>query len=109
MAKTLQQLLGAVYLTELVEKIKTGLPNFVPDEFYSNKEQIFGDAARHYRVSGTRQTARQSIYGAPPRRINMVGISAQDIKLLHFVEELQLRVQDFQALHNYTDFNLQQL
>ncbi len=64
---------------------------------------------RHVRVSGTRQTARQAVYGAPPRRVNLSGISEQDIKLVHFPEEIALNVRDFMSLRNYEDYNVQQL
>ena len=109
MAKTIQQVLGYVYLTSLVEEIKTGIPNMVPDEFYSTKDQCVADAVRHVRVAGTRQTARQSLYGAPPRRVAMKGLSEQDIKLLHFFEELPLPLREFLSLRDYDNYNVQQL
>lgn len=108
-ALTIREVLGSVFLTDLVENIKTGLPNFVPDEFYTTKEQVFGDAFRHIAVSGTRQVARQSLYGAPPRRYNLSGVSARDMKCIHIQEEISLGVTDFMNLHNYTSLQNQEM
>lgn len=108
-ALTVKEILGAYYLTDMVEEIKTGLPNFVPDEFYNLTEDVICDSFRHIRTSGTRQTALQAPYMSVPRRVNMSGLSSQDIKLLHSTEELHLPYKDFMMLHNYTDLNVQQL
>lgn len=109
MAKTAQQILGQPYLTELVQEIKTGIPDLLPGEFNTIKDQVFGDAARHIRVQGVRQVARQSIYGSPPRRRTPVGLSEQDVKLLHFNEAVELKVQDFMNLREYDRYVVQQL
>ncbi len=109
MAKSIEQLLGAVYLTALVEKVKPGLPDFAPEEFAGQTEDIIGHTARHMRVAGTRQVSTQIAYDAPASRISLRGISAQDISLIHTHEEISLPHEVFRLLHNYTDWNVQQL
>lgn len=109
MAKTLKQLLGYAYLTDVVQAIKTGIPKFYPDEFDASPDRVFADAVRHVRISGTRKVAKQSIYGAPARRVVLSGLGEQDIKLVHLNEEISLPIQEFMALRQYENYNVQQL
>jgi hypothetical protein len=108
-AKTLKQLLGYAYLTDVVQAIKTGIPKFYPDEFDASFTPVFADAVRHIRVGGTRKVAKQSIYGAPARRVVLSGLSDQDIKLVHLNEEISLPIQDFMSLREHANYNVQQL
>ena len=46
MAKSLESILGHVFLTGLVEQVKTGIPKVLPDAFWSTKKDVLGDAVQ---------------------------------------------------------------
>ena len=68
MAYTIDQLLGYVYLTGLVEAVKTGIPNVLPPQFWSIKKQTLKNMGRYTRVAGTRRTARRIEYSSATRK-----------------------------------------
>lgn len=81
----------------------------LPKEFFSLTTDVLADQARYMKVSGTRQVARRREYGAPATRRELVGISSQDVKLLHFFESKGIDVKLYQSLRNYTDYNVQNM
>jgi hypothetical protein len=107
MAKTLQQILGHVYLSGLVEEIKTGIPDVLPGAFWTTKSRTLKDQGRYSRYSGTRKTAKRAQYGSSSRRRELSSVGSFDVKLLHFFEHIQLNVTDYMSLRNYTDYGVQ--
>ncbi|MDE2097153.1 MAG: hypothetical protein KGL39_07895 [Patescibacteria group bacterium] len=106
---TIQQILGWVYLTGIVEAIKTGIPDVLPPEFYTIKKDTLMDQGRYTRVEGTRQTARRVNYGAPAIQRSLVNIGSYDVKLLHSYEFITLDVKTYQSLRAYDNYNVQNM
>ncbi len=109
MAKTIEQILGYVYLTGLIQAVKTGIPDVLPAAFQTVKKTTIGDAGRYTQVRGTRQTARLAMYGSPAVKRALKGVESKDVKLLHTFEEITMDPLLLQHLRNYEDYNVQQL
>lgn len=109
MAKTLQQILGYVYLTGLVEDIKTGVPDILPPAFWNLKTETLGDQGRYTRYAGTRQTARRVEYGSSSRKRQLSAIGSFDVKLNHLFEHIDLDVKLYQSLRAYNDYKVQRM
>lgn len=109
MAKTIEQILGYVYLTGLVEAVKTGIPDVLPPEFASITKDTLADQGRYTRVTGTRRTSRQVHYGAPSLNTGLRDIGSFDVKLIHSYENIMLDVKTYQSLRNYDDYNVQNM
>lgn len=104
MAKTLQQILGQVYLTKLVEDVKTGIPDRLPPAFSSVKRAVPMDSGRYTRMAGVRTTARRTEYGSSPVQRKLQPVGSFDVKLLNFAEEIRLSVPDYMSLRGYTNY-----
>lgn len=109
MAKTVEQILGYVYLTGLIQAVKTGIPDVLPKQFQTVKKTTIGDAGRYTQVSGTRATARQAMYGSAAVKRALKGISSKDVKLLHSFEQIEMNPLILQWLREYDNYNLQQM
>jgi hypothetical protein len=107
MAKTLEQILGWVFLTGLVKSIKTGIPDVLPGEFWNTTKDTLMDQGRYTQVTGTRRTSRRVEYGAPALNRNLRDVASYDVKLMHTFEMIQLDVKQYQSLRGYTNYNVQ--
>ena len=86
---SLQELLGFVPLMRALQTVPSGVPRILPDAAYAPKQQVLGDKARQFRYRGTRKAARVVPYGAPPRRVQLLGRSVRDVGMLFVHEEVQ--------------------
>lgn len=109
MAKTIEQILGYVSLTGVIQAIKTGIPDNLPPAFHNIKKQTIGDAGRYTQVKGTRQTARLAMYGAAAHQRALKGVENKDVKLLHTFEHITLDPLVLQRLRNYDNYDIQQM
>ncbi len=109
MAKTLEQILGLVPLTGLIKAITTGIPQPLPNKFFTTTKKTEGDSGRYTQVTGGRQTARLVMYGAPAVRRNLRDVASKDVKLMHTFEEQALSPLTLQRLRNYEDYNIQNM
>lgn len=109
MAKTIQQILGYVSLTGVIQGIKTGIPDNLPPAFFNTKKTVIGNAGRYTRVTGTRQTARLAQYGAPAVQRAIKDVSDVDVKLMHTFENITMDPLLLQALRNYDNYDLQRM
>lgn len=109
MSKTLEQLLGYVYLTGIIQRIKTGIPDVLPSAFSTIKKQVLGDAGRYTQTFGTRKTARRAEYGAPAVKQELLGIEVKDVKLLHALEKITMNPLTLQLLRSYDSYDLQKM
>lgn len=89
MAVALEQVIGYVSLLGLIERIKSGIPNPLPEQFFSlvNNDPV-GDSGKYTRVTGTRTLAKHVMYGAPAVRRALKGIEDIPVKLIHSYEEI---------------------
>lgn len=89
MAKTLQQILGAPNLIGVIQKTKTGIPDgLLPPGMLTVTRSIEGNTGSYTKVTGTRNTARQAVYGSPSRRRELKGVLDQPVKLIHTNEHI---------------------
>lgn len=87
-----------------IETVKTGIPNVLPPEFFSVKEDVLGHQAEVVELPGTRRVARVAPYGSPPKQIEHVPLSNRTITLLHTIEELGFRDELFRILRNWDQY-----
>lgn len=109
MAKTLEQVLGYMPLTGVIQAIKTGIPNQLPKQFWSIKKQIPGINGRYTRVEGSRKVAPMTAYGSPARRIAQQNLKSVDVKAIHSFAEIVMDPLVLQTLRNYDNYEMQNL
>lgn len=97
---TLEQILGWRNLTGVVQGIKAGIPNCLPDQFMTPGKGFSGKAAQYYRITGTRQTAKLVQYGAPSVRVGLRDIQEINVTCLHTFQNQQWDVSHTLALSN---------
>ena len=107
--KSLEQILGHVSLTGLVEDVKTGVPDVFPKALFTTKVDVLKDQGRYTRYSGTRKTSKRVEYGGGSIRRELSPIGSFDVKLNHVFEHIVLNAIDYQSLRNYTDYNVQRM
>lgn len=88
MSQTLDQILGGVNLTGVIQQTATGIPDVFPASFYASRRPVDGDTAEYVRVDGTRQTARVAAYGSPSQQRELKGVAKVPVKLIHTVESV---------------------
>lgn len=102
---TVQEMLSFVPLTEAIKLVVSGVPKVLPEAFWSLRENVLGDKARHFQFRGNRKVGRVTPYGSPPRQRTQLPLETEDIKLLHAIEELPINVQQLlgvgQAFESY--------
>jgi hypothetical protein len=101
--------LGYVYLTGLIEAVKTGIPNVLPPEFMSITKETLRDQGRYTRVAGTRRTARRAEYGAPSRRATLKEIGTYDVKLNFAFEHIAIDLLTYVSLRAYDSYQVQNM
>lgn len=106
MAASLEQILGYVNLLGLIERIKTGIPQPVPDQFFSTTKQIIGVSGKYTRVYGTRTVARRVEYGAPSVRRALKGVEDIPVRLIHTHEHIHLDPIVLRQLRAYDSYEL---
>jgi len=84
---SIEQILGYVTLSEMIETIANGVPDPLPPEFTLEGEEVIGDATRYIKATGTRAVPHLVQYGAPPVRRALRPLSSTDVKLLSVAEE----------------------
>lgn len=109
MAKTIEQLLGYVYLTGVIQRIKSGIPDFLPAPFASIKKQVLGNSGRYTRTFGTRRLATRAEYGAAARKRALLGVEVQDVKLIHTFEHIEMDPLTLQTLRAYDNYDVQKM
>lgn len=104
MAAALEQILGYVNLLGLIERIKRGVPQPLPDAFLNTIKPTIGDSGKYTRVFGTRTTARRVEYGSPSIRRQLKGVEDVPVKLLHTYEHIDLNPLVLRQLRAYEKY-----
>lgn len=99
---TLEQILGFRNLTGVVQAIKSGIPNCLPDNFMTPGRKFSGNKAEYYKVTGSRKTARLVQYGSPAVRRNLLDVADVPVQLLHTFEDQQWPLALTIAISNMT-------
>lgn len=103
MATALEDVLGYVPLTGLIQKVETGIPEVVPPAFWDsrNRTTTIKDVGRYTVTRGTRQTARRVDYDSPALKRELSSVGSQDVKLPTFYEYTEFNHSDFMLLREY--------
>src|SRR2546421_697315 len=101
MSQTLEQIIGGVNLTGVIQATTTGIPNVFPAGFYGAKKPVNGDTGEYTRVDGTRQTARIAAYGSPSQQRELKNIAAVPVKLIHTIESIYHKPHVLMNLRQY--------
>jgi len=104
MAKTLEQILGSVALTSLVNGIKGGVPDdVIPPEFMRVNRTVTGNTTKYRKVDNTRKVARLVQYGSASVRREQTGVSEVPITLMHTFEHQVFEAWVLQNLRSAMD------
>ncbi len=106
---SLLSILGYQTLLGVIKKVRSGVPNPFGDAWFKTVKQTIGDSGVYTRVTGTRQTARLAMYGAPAIARQLRDVAVVPIKLMHTLEKLPVDPLVLQQLRNYDNYNMQQL
>lgn len=101
---SLQQFFSYVPLTEMVTRVMGGIPKVFPEGFYNLTRDIPGDRFRRATFRGTRQLAKVSKYGSPPRNRARVGRGTEDRIMLHTIEQIQASHELLMLLRKWDDY-----
>jgi hypothetical protein len=96
-------------ISTAVQKVETGIPNRLPSQFFSVKENVLGDRTTYVTFYGQRQTARRGEYGSQSRARTLKQIGEQSVTLLHFPEHVKIRQELLLRLRNPNDLLAQQI
>ncbi len=99
----IQDILAWRNISESIQKVETGIPNRLPPQFTSVKEQVNGDRTTWVTFRGQRQVARRTEYGAPSRTRTMRPIGEQSAICLHFNENIKIQSELHMRLRNPND------
>lgn len=105
----LSEIFQYVPLTEMVTRVMGGIPKVLPEGFYTLTRDIPGDRFRRTACRGTRQLARVSRYGSPPRNTKRVSHGMQDLVMLHQIEQVQASAELLQLIRKWDTYEAQQV
>lgn len=109
MSQTIQQIIGGVNLTGLIQGTTTGIPDVLPAAFYADRQTVNGDTGEYTRVTGTRQTARIAAYGSASQVAALKDIAKIPVKLIHTVESIYHNPITLINLFKYNELAIQRL
>ena len=102
---TLEQILNFRNLTGVIQAVKSGIPNPLPDAYLNATRKVSGNKAEYYKITGTRQVARIAQYGSPAARQNLREIDLVPVTLIHAFESQQWPLALTLALTKMTDLS----
>jgi hypothetical protein len=87
MPASIQELFQHTYLTEMVQRIKPGLPKVLPDEFYAvSGPPVTGDRVAMPMSEGARDVPKVLPYMSPARQAGKYTLSLKNVVLLWLAE-----------------------
>lgn len=104
----LQDILGWRNISTSVQKVESGIPDLLPAELKTLKENVLGDRTTYITFRGQRQTARRGEYGAPSRARVHRPVGEQSVALLHFPEHYKVEQELLMRLRQPNDLLAQQ-
>ena len=86
---SIQELFSYTYLTEMVQRIKPGLPKLLPEELFTVKKQVVGDRVSIPKGVGARDTPRAVPYMSPAVAAKKYDLSLQSTVCMSFNEVME--------------------
>jgi hypothetical protein len=106
---TLNDILGAPQMCGTLLQTVSGVPNPFPTNLFTVTRKVIGDQARFVQYTGQRQTATQSSRNQPSKNRQLKELGVKDIILITVRENILLDEDDYQALINYDDLQMQNM
>lgn len=107
---TIEQLIGLPALLGLMNETTSGLPDPLPEEFEGGEgRKVVGNSARLFIGYGQRKTPKAVKYGAPSVNAGLEALASKDVILLSFFESQPIDPLTFQRLHDFDNYNMQQM
>lgn len=110
MATSINDFLTYVPLTEMVELVKSGVPNPLGDRvpaFFNLKEEVFGNKYGRVGFNGSRRLARNNPYLAPGKQTKKSSFTQQDRTLLSPKETMPFMEEFRDIFRNFKNFDPQ--
>lgn len=108
-SKTIQQILGYVPLTGLIQATVSGIPNTLPPGFMKKSRDVLGDQGLYTRVTGERRTARVVKYGASAIEQALRTVATVPVKLIHSFQKQPIPPLVMQQLRQYERYEVQRM
>lgn len=102
MAHNLLNILGWAPLTEALRTTSSGVPNPLPDSFFTVKprNRILGTKAKYNRISGERRTATRVKYGSPATAWTPRDVGETPVTMMHTLIEFPIDANILQMLRS---------
>jgi len=82
--KTIQEVLHFENILKIVEEVKGGVPGgILPEQMFRATRRFLGNVGYYFKVTSTRQVARQVRYGSPSTAVKLPGVSKVPVTLGH--------------------------
>jgi hypothetical protein len=104
--RAIEQILGYVPLTGVIQATKSGIPNLLPPELMRKSRDVIGDSGLYTQVTGERRLASLTHYGAPSNTRDLKELASKPVKLLHTFEKQPIPPLVMQKLRNYDNYDL---
>ncbi len=104
---SLNQILGYVTLTGLIQATKSGIPDTLPPKMMTRTKECLGDSGRYTRVTGERRTASLVMYGASAVEANLRNVATVDVKLLHCYMKQPIPPLVMQQIRQFDSYEVQ--
>ena len=102
MAQTIQDILGVQSMLGVIQEVSQGIPTgILEDGFFIVTKTVDGDAGEYTKISGTRKTARQAMYGSASKRQGLTGVSRQKVTLIHVLEHIMHDMSTLMMLRSF--------
>jgi hypothetical protein len=104
MATSINDFLQYLPLTKMVETVKTGIPNVLPQQFFSVTEDVMGNKFGRTTFAGTRKLARNAAYLSKAGEVQKQNYGTQEVLLLSPKEKMSFRdefLQIYRQLDQY--------
>jgi len=102
MAQTIQDILGVESMLGVIQEVSRGIPTgIVDDGFFTVTKTVAGDSGEYTKITGTRKTARQAMYGSASKRRNLTGVSRQKVTLIHVLEHIMHEMATLMMLRQF--------
>lgn len=106
----LNELLGTLTLTAMVQGINGGVPQTgIDPRFFQLTSRIEGDVAMFHRSDAVRKTSRRVGYGGAPRARALIGLEQVRTQAIHSFEMIEHQMTTLQNIMAYESFERQNL
>lgn len=107
MPTSIQDLFSFTYLMEIVNETEMGLPNVVDNAFFTQKQQVIGDAIQIPLGQGARNLPRMSPYMSPAVQAKKYDLSVKSAKCMYFNESMKFSQELVTIYRQFASYDVQ--